>query len=153
MLWHNVLGQIISVWIKLGENWNINEYIIRPTNDVHPYCRERLVGPPSHRGGIPGCHCLPPGQRGGERTQFVLSCVEWFFHGPPAADSSFLGLKVNLSKPGDLCVLQVWFDIHSFQKHNGGQNLYVPVTMSSVRKEFGLPIIDNHKLRFHSTTP
>ncbi|KAM4733137.1 neutral alpha-glucosidase AB isoform 3-T3 [Anableps anableps] len=27
---------------------------------------------------------------------------------------------------------EVWFDIHSFQKHNGGQNLYIPVTMSSI---------------------
>uniref|UniRef100_A0A3B5KPZ2 Glucosidase II alpha subunit b n=1 Tax=Xiphophorus couchianus TaxID=32473 RepID=A0A3B5KPZ2_9TELE len=27
---------------------------------------------------------------------------------------------------------EVWFDIHTFQKHNGGQNLYIPVTMSSI---------------------
>uniref|UniRef100_A0A3Q1BD83 Glycoside hydrolase family 31 N-terminal domain-containing protein n=1 Tax=Amphiprion ocellaris TaxID=80972 RepID=A0A3Q1BD83_AMPOC len=27
---------------------------------------------------------------------------------------------------------QVWFDIHTFQKHNGAQNLYIPVTMSSI---------------------
>lgn len=27
---------------------------------------------------------------------------------------------------------QVWFDVHTFQKHNGAQNLYIPVTMSSV---------------------
>lgn len=31
-----------------------------------------------------------------------------------------------------LC-FQVWFDIHTFKKHNGGQNLYIPVTISSVR--------------------
>ncbi|XP_034037759.1 neutral alpha-glucosidase AB isoform X2 [Thalassophryne amazonica] len=27
---------------------------------------------------------------------------------------------------------EVWFDVHNFQKHNGGQNLYIPVTMSSI---------------------
>ncbi|XP_038142485.1 neutral alpha-glucosidase AB isoform X4 [Cyprinodon tularosa] len=27
---------------------------------------------------------------------------------------------------------EVWFDIHTFQKHNGVQNLYIPVTMSSI---------------------
>ncbi|XP_047208904.1 neutral alpha-glucosidase AB isoform X4 [Girardinichthys multiradiatus] len=27
---------------------------------------------------------------------------------------------------------EAWFDIHTFQKHNGGQNLYIPVTMSSI---------------------
>ncbi|KAJ4946512.1 hypothetical protein JOQ06_024178 [Pogonophryne albipinna] len=27
---------------------------------------------------------------------------------------------------------QVWFDVHTFQKHNGAQNLYIPVTMSSI---------------------
>ncbi|XP_077433473.1 neutral alpha-glucosidase AB isoform X2 [Vanacampus margaritifer] len=27
---------------------------------------------------------------------------------------------------------EVWFDVHTFQKHNGGQNLYIPVTMSSI---------------------
>ncbi|XP_024139252.1 neutral alpha-glucosidase AB isoform X3 [Oryzias melastigma] len=27
---------------------------------------------------------------------------------------------------------EVWFDIHTFQKHNGAQNLYIPVTMSSI---------------------
>lgn len=32
-----------------------------------------------------------------------------------------------------LCVSQVWFDVHTFQKHNGAQNLYIPVTLSSVR--------------------
>uniref|UniRef100_A0A4W6F6N1 Glucosidase II alpha subunit n=1 Tax=Lates calcarifer TaxID=8187 RepID=A0A4W6F6N1_LATCA len=31
-----------------------------------------------------------------------------------------------------VCVPQVWFDIHTFQKHNGAQNLYIPVTMSSI---------------------
>lgn len=29
-------------------------------------------------------------------------------------------------------VSQVWFDVNTFQKHNGAQNLYIPVTMSSV---------------------
>lgn len=32
------------------------------------------------------------------------------------------------------CVPQVWFDVHTFQKHNGAQSLYIPVTMSSVRQ-------------------
>uniref|UniRef100_A0A8C4ZZK5 Glucosidase II alpha subunit b n=1 Tax=Gadus morhua TaxID=8049 RepID=A0A8C4ZZK5_GADMO len=26
----------------------------------------------------------------------------------------------------------VWFDVHTFQKHNGAQDLYIPVTMSSI---------------------
>jgi len=29
--------------------------------------------------------------------------------------------------------IQVWYDVHTFQKHNGMQNLYIPVTLSSVR--------------------
>lgn len=28
--------------------------------------------------------------------------------------------------------VQVWFDIYTFKKHSGGQNLYIPVTISSV---------------------
>uniref|UniRef100_A0A8B9KJ20 Neutral alpha-glucosidase AB n=1 Tax=Astyanax mexicanus TaxID=7994 RepID=A0A8B9KJ20_ASTMX len=27
---------------------------------------------------------------------------------------------------------EVWYDVHTFQKHNGAQNLYIPVTMSSI---------------------
>ncbi|XP_061644633.1 neutral alpha-glucosidase AB isoform X1 [Phyllopteryx taeniolatus] len=27
---------------------------------------------------------------------------------------------------------EVWFDVNTFQKHNGGQNLYIPVTMRSI---------------------
>uniref|UniRef100_A0A672TDA0 Glucosidase II alpha subunit n=1 Tax=Sinocyclocheilus grahami TaxID=75366 RepID=A0A672TDA0_SINGR len=27
---------------------------------------------------------------------------------------------------------QVWYDVHTFQKHNGAQNLYIPVTLSSI---------------------
>ncbi|XP_061690896.1 neutral alpha-glucosidase AB isoform X2 [Syngnathoides biaculeatus] len=27
---------------------------------------------------------------------------------------------------------EVWFDVHTFQKHSGGQNLYIPVTMRSI---------------------
>uniref|UniRef100_A0A674P1T4 Glucosidase II alpha subunit n=1 Tax=Takifugu rubripes TaxID=31033 RepID=A0A674P1T4_TAKRU len=27
---------------------------------------------------------------------------------------------------------EVWYDIHTFKKHNGGQNLYIPVTISSI---------------------
>uniref|UniRef100_A0A672J3H4 Neutral alpha-glucosidase AB n=1 Tax=Salarias fasciatus TaxID=181472 RepID=A0A672J3H4_SALFA len=27
---------------------------------------------------------------------------------------------------------EVWFDVHTFQKHSGAQNLYIPVTMSSI---------------------
>lgn len=27
---------------------------------------------------------------------------------------------------------EVWFDVNTFQKHNGAQNLYIPVTMSSI---------------------
>ncbi|KAF7661004.1 hypothetical protein LDENG_00270350 [Lucifuga dentata] len=27
---------------------------------------------------------------------------------------------------------EVWFDVHTFQKHNGAQNLYIPVTISSI---------------------
>lgn len=27
---------------------------------------------------------------------------------------------------------EIWFDVHTFQKHNGAQNLYIPVTMSSI---------------------
>uniref|UniRef100_A0A665XEC8 Glucosidase, alpha; neutral AB n=1 Tax=Echeneis naucrates TaxID=173247 RepID=A0A665XEC8_ECHNA len=31
-----------------------------------------------------------------------------------------------------VCLPQVWFDVHTFQRHNGAQNLYIPVTMSSI---------------------
>uniref|UniRef100_A0A9J8D284 Glucosidase II alpha subunit b n=1 Tax=Cyprinus carpio carpio TaxID=630221 RepID=A0A9J8D284_CYPCA len=27
---------------------------------------------------------------------------------------------------------EVWYDVHTFQKHNGAQNLYIPVTLSSI---------------------
>lgn len=32
-------------------------------------------------------------------------------------------------------VLQIWYDFFTYKKHNGGQNLYIPVTMSSVRQD------------------
>uniref|UniRef100_A0A8C1KJB0 Glucosidase, alpha; neutral AB n=2 Tax=Cyprinus carpio TaxID=7962 RepID=A0A8C1KJB0_CYPCA len=28
--------------------------------------------------------------------------------------------------------MPVWYDVHTFQKHNGAQNLYIPVTLSSI---------------------
>nr|XP_015194233.1 PREDICTED: neutral alpha-glucosidase AB [Lepisosteus oculatus] len=30
------------------------------------------------------------------------------------------------------CLPQVWYDVHTFQKHSGGQHLYIPVTLSSI---------------------
>lgn len=32
-------------------------------------------------------------------------------------------------------VLQIWYDFFTYKKHNGGQNLYIPVTVSSVREK------------------
>lgn len=30
------------------------------------------------------------------------------------------------------CLLQVWYDVQSYQKHHGPQTLYLPVTLSTV---------------------
>lgn len=44
-----------------------------------------------------------------------------------------------------LIYIQVWYDVHTFQKHNGVQNLYIPVTLSSVR---GFPCSKKRKRMF-----
>ena len=60
------------------------------------------------------------------------SCLSVPLHGvvPCLCDRSLkTGSAVFPTLPS---VFQVWFDVHTFQKHNGAQDLYIPVTMSSV---------------------
>ncbi|KAM4622088.1 neutral alpha-glucosidase AB isoform 4-T4 [Polymixia lowei] len=45
----------------------------------------------------------------------------------PVTEEGARGITAYLPGKGE-----VWFDVHTFQKHNGAQNLYVPVTMSSI---------------------
>ncbi len=52
------------------------------------------------------------------------------------ADFGVLSLEKTCPHMCVCVVPQVWFDVHTFQKHNGAQNLYIPVTMSSVRHKF-----------------
>uniref|UniRef100_A0A673WXN0 Glucosidase II alpha subunit n=1 Tax=Salmo trutta TaxID=8032 RepID=A0A673WXN0_SALTR len=46
----------------------------------------------------------------------------------PVTEEGASGVTAYLPGKGE-----VWFDVHTFQKHNGAQNLYIPVTISSVR--------------------
>ncbi|XP_062332050.1 neutral alpha-glucosidase AB isoform X3 [Osmerus eperlanus] len=45
----------------------------------------------------------------------------------PVTDEGSRGVTAYLPGKGE-----VWFDVHTFQKHNGEQNLYIPVTISSI---------------------
>ncbi|XP_066514405.1 neutral alpha-glucosidase AB isoform X2 [Hoplias malabaricus] len=45
----------------------------------------------------------------------------------PVTDEGAKGVTVYF--PGKR---EVWYDVHTFQKHKGAQNLYIPVTMSSI---------------------
>uniref|UniRef100_A0A4W5NHU4 Glucosidase II alpha subunit n=1 Tax=Hucho hucho TaxID=62062 RepID=A0A4W5NHU4_9TELE len=45
----------------------------------------------------------------------------------PVTEEGARGLTAYLPGKGE-----VWFDVHTFQKHNGAQNLYIPVTISSI---------------------
>ncbi|XP_030647967.1 neutral alpha-glucosidase AB isoform X2 [Chanos chanos] len=45
----------------------------------------------------------------------------------PVAEEGAKGVTAYLPGKGE-----VWYDAHTFQKHEGGQNLYIPVTMSSI---------------------
>ncbi|KAM3866502.1 neutral alpha-glucosidase AB [Diretmus argenteus] len=45
----------------------------------------------------------------------------------PVTEEGARGVTAYLPGKGE-----VWFDVHTFQKHNGAQNLYIPVTMSSI---------------------
>uniref|UniRef100_A0A4W4HH77 Glycoside hydrolase family 31 N-terminal domain-containing protein n=1 Tax=Electrophorus electricus TaxID=8005 RepID=A0A4W4HH77_ELEEL len=45
----------------------------------------------------------------------------------PVTEEGARGLTAYLPGHGE-----VWYDVHTFQKHNGAQNLYIPVTMSSI---------------------
>ncbi|KAL0973871.1 hypothetical protein UPYG_G00212250 [Umbra pygmaea] len=45
----------------------------------------------------------------------------------PVTEEGARGVTAYLPGNGE-----VWFDVHTFQKHNGAQNLYIPVTMSSI---------------------
>lgn len=38
-------------------------------------------------------------------------------------------------------VLQIWYDFFTYKKHNGGQNLYIPVTISTVRHDIYTVIV------------
>ncbi|XP_069036386.1 neutral alpha-glucosidase AB isoform X2 [Lepisosteus oculatus] len=45
----------------------------------------------------------------------------------PVTDEGARGVTAYLPGKG-----QVWYDVHTFQKHSGGQHLYIPVTLSSI---------------------
>ncbi|XP_060014913.1 neutral alpha-glucosidase AB isoform X3 [Lagenorhynchus albirostris] len=45
----------------------------------------------------------------------------------PVSDSEAHGVQVYLPGQGE-----VWYDVHSYQKHHGPQTLYLPVTLSSI---------------------
>ncbi|XP_030224716.1 neutral alpha-glucosidase AB isoform X3 [Gadus morhua] len=45
----------------------------------------------------------------------------------PVTEEGARGVTAYLPGKGE-----VWFDVHTFQKHNGAQDLYIPVTMSSI---------------------
>uniref|UniRef100_A0A8C9ZHG4 Glucosidase II alpha subunit n=1 Tax=Sander lucioperca TaxID=283035 RepID=A0A8C9ZHG4_SANLU len=45
----------------------------------------------------------------------------------PVTEEGARGVTAYLPGKGE-----VWFDVQTFQKHNGAQNLYIPVTMSSI---------------------
>ncbi|MBN3316980.1 GANAB glucosidase, partial [Atractosteus spatula] len=45
----------------------------------------------------------------------------------PVTDEGARGVTAYLPGKG-----QVWYDVHTFQKHSGGQHLYIPVSLSSI---------------------
>ncbi|XP_076148441.1 neutral alpha-glucosidase AB isoform X1 [Alosa pseudoharengus] len=45
----------------------------------------------------------------------------------PVTEEGSRGVTAYLPGHGE-----VWYDVHTFQKHNGAQSLYIPVTMSSI---------------------
>uniref|UniRef100_A0A673GGF0 Integrator complex subunit 5-like n=1 Tax=Sinocyclocheilus rhinocerous TaxID=307959 RepID=A0A673GGF0_9TELE len=45
----------------------------------------------------------------------------------PITEEGSRGVTAYLPGAGE-----VWYDVHTFQKHNGAQNLYIPVTLSSI---------------------
>ncbi|XP_073695505.1 neutral alpha-glucosidase AB isoform X1 [Garra rufa] len=45
----------------------------------------------------------------------------------PVTDEGATGVTAYLPGKGE-----VWYDVHTFQKHDGDQSLYIPVTMSSI---------------------
>ncbi|XP_051957222.1 neutral alpha-glucosidase AB-like [Xyrauchen texanus] len=45
----------------------------------------------------------------------------------PVTDEGATGVTAYLPGKGE-----VWYDVHTFQKHDGSQSLYIPVTMSSI---------------------
>ncbi|XP_048884257.1 neutral alpha-glucosidase AB [Brienomyrus brachyistius] len=45
----------------------------------------------------------------------------------PVTEEGARGVTAYLPGRGE-----VWYDVHTFQKHNGAQNLYIPVTISSI---------------------
>ncbi|XP_063046439.1 neutral alpha-glucosidase AB isoform X2 [Engraulis encrasicolus] len=45
----------------------------------------------------------------------------------PVTEEGARGVTAYLPGHGE-----VWYDVHTFQKHNGAQSLYIPVTMSSI---------------------
>ncbi|XP_051976059.1 neutral alpha-glucosidase AB isoform X4 [Xyrauchen texanus] len=45
----------------------------------------------------------------------------------PVTDEGSMGVTAYLPGKGE-----VWYDVHTFQKHDGSQSLFIPVTMSSI---------------------
>ncbi|KAB0404710.1 hypothetical protein E2I00_019059, partial [Balaenoptera physalus] len=63
----------------------------------------------------------------------------------PVSDSEAHGVQVYLPGQGE-----VWYDVHSYQKHHGPQTLYLPVTLSSVSRRgesvyFGVQFLRGHR--------
>uniref|UniRef100_A0AAQ5ZFN6 Glycoside hydrolase family 31 N-terminal domain-containing protein n=1 Tax=Amphiprion ocellaris TaxID=80972 RepID=A0AAQ5ZFN6_AMPOC len=119
-------------WLFGPENTALIREAVRQRYTLLPYWYQQFYH--AHRTGEPIMRPLIQLFRKG-RHVLKLSVPLMFFNSAagrdllvhPVTEEGARGVTAYL--PGKDTV---WFDIHTFQKHNGAQNLYIPVTMSSI---------------------
>uniref|UniRef100_A0A8C2XBN9 Glucosidase II alpha subunit n=1 Tax=Cyclopterus lumpus TaxID=8103 RepID=A0A8C2XBN9_CYCLU len=110
-------------WLFGPENTALIREAVRQRYTLLPYWYQQFYH--SHRTGQP---IMRPLWVEYPQDPATFALDDEFLIGKMAQDDKhFTFRKLILT-----CVPQVWFDVHTFQKHNGAQNLYIPVTISSI---------------------
>uniref|UniRef100_A0A4W4GGK4 Neutral alpha-glucosidase AB n=1 Tax=Electrophorus electricus TaxID=8005 RepID=A0A4W4GGK4_ELEEL len=114
-------------WLFGPDNTALIREAIRQRYALLPYWYQQFYN--AHRTGQPVMRALwveyPEDQTTFAIEDEYLIGKDLLVH--PVTDEGAKGVTAYLPGKGE-----IWYDVHTFQKHKGAQNLYIPVTMSSI---------------------
>uniref|UniRef100_A0A674NSA8 Glucosidase II alpha subunit n=1 Tax=Takifugu rubripes TaxID=31033 RepID=A0A674NSA8_TAKRU len=110
-------------WLHGLDNTNLIRDIVRQRYTFLPFWYQQFYH--SHKTGILLIWGVSVAECCGYIIQRKLQRKDLLVH--PVTEEGVTSVTAYL--PGKD---EVWYDIHTFKKHNGGQNLYIPVTISSI---------------------